>query len=168
MESSDADHRRIWVRELDAGLSESARSGSKSVLTLLELDARTSLRLKADAGSEGLQVENDRPHELRRFSMTDLLSATAAISKSAPWNKGKIARANAPPPQARLVNPNRAPGRRPDARSGAVQPCHRQQAARVRRRSIEGDDVVPSGYAAHTASVRQKKTGRRLKLELTE
>jgi integrase len=34
--------------------------------------------------------------------------------------------------------------------------------------ALKGDEVAPSGYAATRASVRQKKTGRPVKFELTE
>ena len=52
-----------------------------------------------------------------------------------PWNKGKLIGAK-PPLQAepRLVDPDQAADRGAHARPGAVQPRHRQQAARLRRR----------------------------------
>ena len=46
--------------------------------------------------------------------------------------------------------------------------CYRQQAAWLRCRCPQGEDVAPNGYSIDRATVRQKKTGRPVKFELTE
>ncbi|MBB4382991.1 hypothetical protein [Bradyrhizobium sp. SBR1B] len=52
-------------------------------------------RHEADAGLEGLRAEIDQPHYLRRSIMTDV-PTIPAVSKHAPWNKGKIIGAKPP------------------------------------------------------------------------
>lgn len=101
--------------------------------------------------------------------MTDVLNANPAVSKHVPWNKGKIVGAK-PPLRPKHVWSIRTKlqveGRMRDlalfnlAIDSELRGCD-VVALRV-------DDVAPSGYAADRASVRQKKTGRPVKFELTE
>jgi integrase len=52
--------------------------------------------------------------------------------------------------------------------SGAVQSGHRQQVASCDVVALKVEDVAPNGYCADRATVRQKKTGRPVRFELTE
>jgi hypothetical protein len=54
------------------------------------------------------------------------------------------------------------------ARPGDVQSCDRQQAAGCDVLALRVEDVAPIGYAVDRATVRQKKTGRPVRFELTE
>jgi integrase len=55
-----------------------------------------------------------------------------------------------------------------DARHGNVQPGNRQQLRGCDVVALRVEDVAPSGYAVDRATVRQKKTGRPVRFELTE
>jgi len=67
-----------------------------------------------------------------------------------------------------VVNPGQVATGAPHARPGNVQSCDRQQAARLRPRGAPVDDVAPNGYAVDRATIRQSKTGRPVRFELTE
>lgn len=74
----------------------------------------------------------------------------------------------AAPSEARLVNPNQAPveGRMRDLALFNVAIDSKLGGCAVV--ALKVDDLAPGGYAADRATVRQKKTGRRVKFELTE
>ncbi|MCK1617691.1 tyrosine-type recombinase/integrase [Bradyrhizobium sp. 159] len=101
--------------------------------------------------------------------MTDALSATPAASKRTPWNKGKIVGAK-PPLRPKHVWSIRTKlqveGRMRDLALFNVAIDSKLRGCDVV--ALKVDDVAPGGYAADRASVRQKKTGRPVKFELTE
>jgi integrase len=101
--------------------------------------------------------------------MTDILSPTPAVSKHTPWNKGKIVGAK-PPLRPKHVWSIRTKlqveGRMRDLALFNVAIDSKLRGCDVV--ALKVDDVAPSGYAADRASVRQKKTGRPVKFELTE
>jgi integrase len=101
--------------------------------------------------------------------MTEVFSTIENASKHVPWNKGKIIGAK-PPLRPKHVWSIRTKLQVEDrlrdlalfnmAIDSKLRGCD-VVALRV-------DDVAPSGYATDRASVRQKKTGRPVKFELTE
>jgi integrase len=101
--------------------------------------------------------------------MTDVLSVTLAVSKRTPWNKGKIVGAK-PPLRPKHVWSIRTKlqveGRMRDLALFNVAIDSKLRGCDVVALKVE--DVAPGGYAADRASVRQKKTGRPVKFELTE
>jgi integrase len=101
--------------------------------------------------------------------MTDILSVTPAVSKRTPWNKGKIVGAK-PPLRPKHVWSIRTKlqveGRMRDLALFNVALDSKLRGCDVV--ALKVDDVAPGGYAADRASVRQKKTGRPVKFELTE
>lgn len=101
--------------------------------------------------------------------MTDVLSASENLTKRVPWNKGKIVGAK-PPLRPKHVWSIRTKlqveGRIRDLALFNVAIDSKLRGCDVV--ALEVDDVAPSGYAADRASVRQKKTGRPVKFELTE
>ena len=67
--------------------------------------------------------------------MAGEITSTTLGSKQIPWNKGKLTgREAATPTKTPLGNPDQAAGRWKDARLSNVQPCDRQQVARLRYR----------------------------------
>jgi integrase len=101
--------------------------------------------------------------------MTDILSATRAVSKYTPWNKGKIVGAK-PPLRPKHVWSIRTKlqveGQMRDLALFNVAIDSKLRGCDVV--ALKVDDVAPGGYAADRATVRQKKTGRPVKFELTE
>lgn len=101
--------------------------------------------------------------------MTDVQSIAANVSKPVPWNKGKIIGAK-PPLRPKHVWSIRTKlqveGRIRDLALFNVAIDSKLRGCDVV--ALKVDDVAPSGYAADRASVRQKKTGRPVKFELTE
>ena len=101
--------------------------------------------------------------------MTEVLSVTHAVSKRTPWNKGKIVGAK-PPLRPKHVWSIRTKlqveGRMRDLALFNVAIDSKLRGCDVV--ALKVDDVAPGGYAADRASVRQKKTGRPVKFELTE
>lgn len=101
--------------------------------------------------------------------MIDIPSTIPAVSKPAPWNKGKIVGAK-PPLRPKHVWSIRTKlqveGRIRDLALFNVAIESKLRGCDVV--ALKVDDVAPSGYAADRASVRQKKTGRPVKFELTE
>jgi integrase len=101
--------------------------------------------------------------------MTDILSVTPAVSKRTPWNKGKIVGAK-PPLRPKHVWSIRTKlqvdGRMRDLALFNVAIDSKLRGCDVV--ALKVDDVALGGYAADRASVRQKKTGRPVKFELTE
>jgi integrase len=70
--------------------------------------------------------------------------------------------------KTRLVDPDEAPDRRLSSRPRDVQSGDRQQASRLDVVAIRVEDVAAGGYTADRATVRQKKTGRPVRFELSE
>lgn len=101
--------------------------------------------------------------------MADILSVSPAVSKRTPWNKGKIVGAK-PPLRPKHVWSIRTKlqveGRMRDLALFNVAIDSKLRGCDVV--ALKVDDVAPGGYAADRASVRQKKTGRPVKFELTE
>src|SRR5262245_35446953 len=101
--------------------------------------------------------------------MTEFSITNATVCERVPWNKGKIIGAK-PPLRPKHVWPIRTKlqveGRIRDlalfnlAIDSMLRGCDVV--------ALKVDDVAPSGYAVYRASVRQKKTGRPVKFELTE
>jgi integrase len=101
--------------------------------------------------------------------MTEVLSIVEAASKRSPWNKGKIVGAK-PPLRPKHVWSIRTKlqvgGRDRDLALFNLAIDSKLRGCDVV--SLRVDDIAPSGYAADRATVRQKKTGRPVKFELTE
>jgi integrase len=101
--------------------------------------------------------------------MTDVSSTGANVQKPVPWNKGKIVGAK-PPLRPRHVWSIRTK-LQVDSRIRDLALFNIAIDSKLRGcdvLALKVDDVAPSGYAADRASVRQKKTGRPVKFELTE
>lgn len=101
--------------------------------------------------------------------MTDVPSTSETVSKHVPWNKGKIV--GAKPPlrpkhdwtiRTKLLVEDRIR----DLALFNIAIDSKLRGCDVV--ALKVDEVAPSGYAADRASVRQKKTGRPVKFELTE
>ncbi|MCW1996224.1 integrase [Bradyrhizobium diazoefficiens] len=101
--------------------------------------------------------------------MTDNLSTIPAVSKRVPWNKGKIVGAK-PPLRPKHVWSIRTKlqveGRMRDLALFDVAIDSKLRGCDVV--GLKVDDLAPGGYAADRATIRQKKTGRPVKFELTE
>jgi integrase len=101
--------------------------------------------------------------------MTDIPSTIPATSKHVPWNKGKIVGAK-PPLRPKHVWSIRTKlqveGRMRDLAMFNVAIDSKLRGCDVV--ALKVDDVAPGGYTADRAIVRQKKTGRPVKFELTE
>src|SRR5690242_3870479 len=101
--------------------------------------------------------------------MTNILSDTHAVPKRTPWNKGKIVGAK-PPLRPKHVWSIRTKlqvdGRMRDLALFNLAIDSKLRGCDVV--ALKVDDVAPAGYAADRASVRQRKTGRPVKFELTE
>ncbi len=101
--------------------------------------------------------------------MTDVPSTSENVSKHVPWNKGKIVGAK-PPLRPKHVWSIRTKlqveGRTRDLALFNLAIDSKLRGCDVV--ALKVDDVAPSGDAADRASVRQKKTGRPVKFELTE
>lgn len=101
--------------------------------------------------------------------MTDVPSPNVNVAKRRPWNKGKIVGAK-PPLRPKHVWSIRTKlqveGRIRDLALFNVAIDSKLRGCDVV--ALKVDDIAPSGYAADRASVRQKKTGRPVKFELTE
>jgi integrase len=101
--------------------------------------------------------------------MTEVLNASQAISKRVPWNKGKIVGAK-PPLRPKHVWSIRTK-LQVDGRVRDLALFNLGIDSKLRGCdlvALKVDDVAPSGYAADRATVRQRKTGRPVKFELTE
>ncbi|MET4631653.1 integrase [Bradyrhizobium sp. I1.8.5] len=101
--------------------------------------------------------------------MTDVSSIAESVRQRVPWNKGKIVGAK-PPLRPKHVWSIRTKllveGRARDLALFNVAIDSKLRDCDVVRLKVE--DLAPSGYATDRASVRQKKTGRPVKFELTE
>ena len=95
--------------------------------------------------------------------------AIASTPRREPWNKGKLI-GQKPPLRPKHVWSIRTrlqmQGRTRDL--AMFQSGNRQQAAGLRCRRTSGRGRCTSGYAVDRATVRQKKTGRPVRFELTE
>lgn len=101
--------------------------------------------------------------------MTEVLSTVECASQHVPWNKGKIVGAKPPlrPKHVWCIRTKlQVEGRLRDLALFNVAIDSKLRGCDVV--SLKVDDIAPSGYSADRASVRQKKTGRPLKFELTE
>jgi integrase len=101
--------------------------------------------------------------------MTDTPSTIPGVSKHNPWNKGKVVGAK-PPLRPKHVWSIRTKlqveGRMRDLALFNVAVDSKLRGCDVV--ALKVDDLAPDGYAADRATVRQKKTGRPVKFELTE
>ncbi|MET4485248.1 tyrosine-type recombinase/integrase [Bradyrhizobium sp. LA7.1] len=101
--------------------------------------------------------------------MTDVPSTSENFSKRVPWNKGKIVGAK-PPLRPKHVWSIRTKlqveGRTRDLALFNIAIDSKLRGCDVV--ALKVDDIAPRGYAADRASIRQKKTGRPVKFELTE
>jgi hypothetical protein len=101
--------------------------------------------------------------------MTNVPSTSGNFCKRVPWNKGKIVGAK-PPLRPKHVWSIRTKlqveGRARDLALFNIAIDSKLRGCDVV--ALKVDDIAPSGYAADRASVRQKKTGRPVKFELTE
>ena len=95
--------------------------------------------------------------------------STTAASKQVPWNKGKIVGAK-PPLRPKhvwsILTKLQVEGRTRDLAMFNVAIDSKLRGCDVV--ALKVDDVAPGGYSADRATVRQKKTGRPVKFELTE
>ncbi|UVO29717.1 tyrosine-type recombinase/integrase [Bradyrhizobium arachidis] len=101
--------------------------------------------------------------------MTEVLSTAENASKNVPWNKGKVVGAK-PPLRPKHVWSIRTKlqveGRLRDLALFNLAIDSKLRGCDVV--VLKVDDIAPSGYTADRARVRQKKTGRPVKFELTE
>jgi integrase len=101
--------------------------------------------------------------------MPDISSVTKVIAKRIPWNKGKIVGAK-PPLRPKHVWSIRTKlqveGRVRDLALFNLAIDSKLRGGDVV--ALKVGDIAPRGYAADRATVRQKKTGRPVKFELTE
>ncbi|MCC8953396.1 tyrosine-type recombinase/integrase [Bradyrhizobium sp. Pear77] len=101
--------------------------------------------------------------------MTEVLSTIEDISRRVPWNKGKVVGAK-PPLRPKHVWSIRTKlqveGRVRDLALFNLAIDSKLRGCDVV--ALKVDDVAPGGYAADRATVRQKKTRRPVKFELTE
>src|SRR6201985_1563810 len=101
--------------------------------------------------------------------MTDVPATGQADQKRVPWNKGKIIGAK-PPLRPKHVWSIRTKlqveGRMRDLALFNVAIDSKLRGCDVV--ALKVDDLAPGGYSADRATVRQKKTGRPVKFELTE
>jgi integrase len=101
--------------------------------------------------------------------MTEVLMIVESASKHVPWNKGKIVGAK-PPLRPKHVWSIRTKlqveGRLRDLALFNVAIDSKLRGCDVV--ALKVDDIAPSGYVPDRVSVRQKKTGRPVKFELTE
>src|ERR1700761_7445775 len=108
-------------------------------------------------------------HQLRRMTMETQAQTTSATPRREPWNKGKLI-GQKPPLRPKHVWSIRTrlqmEGRTRDlamfnlAIDSKLRGCDAV--------AIRVEDVAPSGYAVDRATVRQRKTGRPVRFELTE
>src|SRR5947199_8411526 len=101
--------------------------------------------------------------------MQDLVNTGATAAKRIPWNKGKLTGAK-PPLRAKHVWSIRTRlqvgGRTRDLAMFNLAIDSKLRGCDVVALKVE--DVAPNGYSVDRATVRQKKTGRPVRFELTE
>ncbi len=101
--------------------------------------------------------------------MTEVPSTIENISRRVPWNKGKVVGAKPPlrPKHVWYIRTKlQVEGRVRDLALFNLAIDSKLRGCDVV--ALRVDDVAPGGYAADRATVRQKKTGRPVKFELTE
>jgi hypothetical protein len=103
------------------------------------------------------------------MTMQDQVNATTLPHKRVPWNKGKLTGAK-PPLRPRLVWSIRTKlqieGRARDLAMFNLAIDSKLRGCDVV--AIKVEDVAASGYTADRATVRQRKTGRPVRFELSE
>jgi integrase len=103
------------------------------------------------------------------MTMTTYAAGTANPSKRAPWNKGKLTGAKPPlrPKHVWAIRTKlQVEGRLRDLAMFNLAIDSKLRGCDIVALKLE--DVAPNGYALDRATVRQKKTGRPVKFELTE
>ena len=100
--------------------------------------------------------------------MSDIQARLLKSPTRTPWNKGKLIGAKPPlrPKHVWSIRTHLMIERR--TRPRHVQPGHRQQAARLRRGGSQGRGRSAQRYTIDRATIRQRKTGRPVKFELTD
>jgi integrase len=101
--------------------------------------------------------------------MQDNEIAVASISKRTPWNKGKLIGAK-PPLRPKHVWSIRTK-LQVDSRARDLAMFNLAIDSKLRGCDVVAlkvEDIAPSGYAVDRATIRQKKTGRPVRFELTE
>src|SRR5438552_16576985 len=101
--------------------------------------------------------------------MQDQVNATPAPSKQVPWNKGKVTGAKPPlrPSHVWSIRTKlQLEGRTRDLAMFNLAIDSKLRGCDVV--ALRVDDVAPNGYATERATVRQKKTGRPVRFEITE
>jgi integrase len=101
--------------------------------------------------------------------MTDLANSVAPTTRCVPWNKGKLIGAK-PPLRPKHIWSIRTK-LQVDGRIRDLALFNLALDSKLRGCDVVAlrvDDIAPSGYAVGRATVRQKKTGRPVKFELTE
>jgi len=107
--------------------------------------------------------------QTRRMTMQDSKSSSPTASKRAPWNKGKLTGAKPPlrpkhvwsiPSKLQMADRKRDLALFNLAIDSKLRGCD------VVAPKVE--DIAPRGYAIERATVRQKKTGRPVRFEVTE
>src|SRR3989304_2838660 len=103
------------------------------------------------------------------MTMQDLVNTTPTAAKRSPWNKGKLTGAR-PPLRPKHVWSIRTrlqlEGRTRDLALFNLAIDSKLRGCDVVALKVE--DVAPNGYAMDRATVRQRKTGRPVKFELTD
>jgi Phage integrase family len=109
------------------------------------------------------------PHQLRRMTMEMQKQVMSSTPRREPWNKGKLI-GQKPPLRPKHVWSIRTrlqmDGRTRDLAMFNLAIDSKLRGCDVVALRVE--DVAPSGYAVDRATVRQKKTGRPVRFELTE
>src|SRR5258707_2493377 len=103
------------------------------------------------------------------MTMQDQLDATPTPHKRVPWNKGKVTGAKPPlrPKHMWSIRTNlQIEGRSRDLAMFNLAIASKLRGCDVV--AIRAEDVAASGYTADRATVRQKKTGRPVRFELSE
>src|SRR5882672_9811748 len=110
-----------------------------------------------------------KPHQPRRMTMEIQANTTSRTLRREPWNKGKLI-GQTPPLRPKHVWSIRTrlqmDGRTRDLAMFNLAIDSKLRGCDVVALRVE--DVAPSGYAVDRATVRQKKTGRPVRFELTE
>src|SRR3989304_8601580 len=103
------------------------------------------------------------------MTMQDLVNTTPTAAKRSPWNKGKLTGAR-PPLRPKHVWSIRTKlqieGRTRDLAMFNLAIDSKLRGCDVV--ALKVDDVAPSGYAMDRATIRQRKTGRPVRFELTD
>src|SRR6476659_8722747 len=109
------------------------------------------------------------PRKQRSTTMHDAEKSTTTTAKKVPWNKGKLTGAKPPlrPKHVWAIRTMLQNARQPRdlalfnlAIDSKLRGCDVV--------AVKVDDVAPNGYAVDRATVRQRKTGRPVRFELTE